>query len=354
MVAPAIGFLADAGILIFYLFGWGVALGLLYTWDATFHHLFKGIADLLSFTIHGPLGWSHTFHLGGWANTIDHKAKEFFSDWALGCEIIVGKTWHGMGQLFWAMSHAISNASNDTLNLGHWLVHDFVPGAINAFTDQWKHKTNKAAAVAAGAAAGLALLKRAQRAEHAAEGAAASAAKSAAHAAQAEASHAKSVATTVEHVVTHETKVITEVVNVAELPTQFGRTVKQIRRRLGKVEALLGATAMAVAMANVLGIPNPRCLTKGPVGRFSRALCGMPTNLLNDLLGLIADYFVVSHICDVLPFIEDAASTIGTPLVAELTKVGAGLCDANTQPAALVGPMPTIPALVFGVSASGV
>ena len=350
MAIPAVGFLVDAGILLFYILGWVVALGLLYTWNATFHHLFKGIADALSFTIHGPLGWSHTFHLGSWANSIDHTAQQFFSDWALGCEIIIGKTWHGMGDLFWAMSHAISDASSATLDFGHWLVHNYIPGAIDATLEPWLKKTNKAAAGAGAAGALAALLKRATRAENAAQSAATDAAKAEAHAAALAAGHAKSVATTVEHTIVHDTKVITQVVNVGELPTQFGRTVKQIRRRLGKVEALLGATAFAAAMANVLGIPSWRCLTKGPLGRTSRFLCGAPSWLLDFLLLGVVEGFIVSDLCGFTNLLIKQAEAI-RPALLELVDVEDALigCGGSVKPMNFALPPISLPAVV-GIS----
>jgi hypothetical protein len=162
------------------------------------------------------------------------------------------------------------------------------------------------------------------------------------------------VATTAANTVTHETKVITQVIDVASLPVPFGRTVAQLRKRIGLLEAGAGATAVAITMANVLGIPNWRCLTRGPLGRTARSLCGIPSSLLNDLLGLVADFFILENVCVMLPWLETAASEIGTPLVEVLTVVGAGLCGGVEAPAALRGPMPSVPALIFGVSSSGV
>lgn len=354
MLAPVLPEGAFSAMLLFWLLSWGVALGLLWIWMATFHHLFQGIAKALSFTVKTHVGYSHTFHLGSWATTIDHAAQQWFSNWAIGAEILVGKTWHAMAEMFWAMSHAISDASSATLDFGHWMVHDYVPGRIKADLGPLRNKTNKAAATAAAAAAGLAALKHEQREGARHQATTNKVAKAETKHAEHTATHAKAVATTTANTVTHETKVITQVVEVHSLPVPFGRTVSQLRRLARKHEAIIGATVFAAAMANVLGVPNPRCLTKGPFGRFARTLCGMPSNLLNDFLGLLADFVILENICTVLPWLESAASEIGTPFVEVLTEVGAGLCRGSKAPGVLRGPKPSVPALIFGVSASGV
>jgi hypothetical protein len=130
--------------------------------------------------------------------------------------------------------------------------------------------------------------------------------------------------------------------------------VRKLAKRVTRTEALFGATAMSLAMANVLGLRSARCLRSGPLGKVSRALCGAPTGLLNDLVGLLADFFILENVCSMLPLLETAASDVGTPLVEVLTTVGAGLCPGASAPRRLRGPAPSIPALIFGVSASGV
>jgi hypothetical protein len=137
-------------------------------------------------------------------------------------------------------------------------------------------------------------------------------------------------------------------------PSWRGYTMKQLRRLWRERNYILGATGAAVIVARAIGGVTPRCVKKGPIGKVARALCGIPTHLLNDLLGILADVWILQNVCVLLPYLETAAKDIGTPLVAGLTEVGAGLCKGNKAPAALVGPMPSIPTLVFGVTASGV
>jgi hypothetical protein len=131
------------------------------------------------------------------------------------------------------------------------------------------------------------------------------------------------------------------------------KRLARIEARLHRLEGLLAAAGMAVAMANVLGV-SAKCLRKGPIGKVSRSLCGIPTHLLDDLLGILADIWIVENVCVLLPFLETAASKIGTPLVEALTVAGAGICPGHSAPKPLLGPKATVPDLIFGVSASAV
>ena len=132
------------------------------------------------------------------------------------------------------------------------------------------------------------------------------------------------------------------------LPIPFGRTVKQLRRRLTRVEALLGVTAFAAVLARVLRIPSPACLTRGPIGKVARALCRMPLHWVDDLIGLIADFFILENICAILPWLEDGVSLVATPLVEALTVAGAGLCSPDAKaPPKLKVPTLHLPGVAF-------
>lgn len=110
------------------------------------------------------------------------------------------------------------------------------------------------------------------------------------------------------------------------------------RKRLRRLEALLGVTAFAGMMAKVLGLPNWRCLTRGNVGRTARALCGLPTHLLNDLLGLLADFVILTDICEVIGWLSDAFKVIQPELVGLVTTVDMALCHGDySAPEALSG-----------------
>jgi hypothetical protein len=136
------------------------------------------------------------------------------------------------------------------------------------------------------------------------------------------------------------------------LPIPFGQTITQIRKRLRRLEGLLGVTGMAVAMAGVLGLgTNWRCLTRGNIGRVSRALCGLSAHALGDLLGLLADVIIVADICEVITLLNEGLTVIEGPL-ADLTSVaGAALCHGDySAPAkmpAVTLYLPPNPALVL-------
>jgi hypothetical protein len=137
-------------------------------------------------------------------------------------------------------------------------------------------------------------------------------------------------------------------------PVPFGLTIRGLKRRLRSLEYFTAATGAAVLVARAIGGVSPRCVKKGPIGKIARALCGLPTNFLNDLLGIFADIWIVENICTLLPLLETGAEKVGKPLVAALTTAGAGLCGKNTAPGELKGPKASVPDLIFGVSASGV
>jgi hypothetical protein len=124
-----------------------------------------------------------------------------------------------------------------------------------------------------------------------------------------------------------------------EVP-RLRREERAISKRLGKVEKLLGVTALAGVMAGVFGVTRS-CLTRGNVGRTARSLCGVPSHLLDDFLALLADFLVIENICRVLPWLEAGVSEVATPLVEAITTVGAGLCDPSSSVSA---PLP-VPAL---------
>jgi hypothetical protein len=137
------------------------------------------------------------------------------------------------------------------------------------------------------------------------------------------------------------------------IPESWVRWRTRVDRRLTKVEGIAAAGVMAGLMANVLGV-SARCLRSGNVGKMSRALCGAPTRALEDLLGLVADFFILENVCALLPYLETGISAVALPVVELLTVAGSGICAGTAAAPALVGPMPSVPALVFGVSASGV
>lgn len=296
----------DAAAMLLYLLGWAVALGLLYTWNATFHQIFKFIADALTFTIKLPLVGSRTVHLGGWATDIDTLARNALSDWAVGCEIIVGKLWYVFGWTVYETVSEIQSLAKDTLALGHWIVHTAVPTYVDGVT-HLLHATTKVIHTTTTVV-------------------------------ETKVTHlTKTVAAVSNHAVTvldrevaglrerlwHDERVLEHVAThgIDELPARLGT-------RLRKVEGLFGATVMAAVMANVLGV-SARCLRKGNIGRVSRALCGLSAEAFNDLLGLLVDVLIVEDVCQVIVLLEDALSLVQGPLNAFVDVVDGALCHGD-------------------------
>lgn len=92
-------------------------------------------------------------------------------------------------------------------------------------------------------------------------------------------------------------------------------------KRIKRLEKLLAAAGAAAIMANALGLPNWRCITRGNLGRVSRVLCGLESAVVTALLAgfvifetpisiedLAHDYLAVFD--DVLGFVTGAISEL--------------------------------------------
>ena len=102
----------------------------------------------------------------------------------------------------------------------------------------------------------------------------------------------------------------------------------------------VGAIALGFLVRNGMGWL--RCRNVGKVGK---SLCGLPTRWLDDLLSLVTDFAIVSNICIVIPWLERAFSEVAAPLVALLTKAGAGICRGGAgAPELLPAPELHLPA----------
>lgn len=63
--------------------------------------------------------------------------------------------------------------------------------------------------------------------------------------------------------------------------------------------------------------------------RFLNPFCAMPTNLLNDLLALITDFFILTDICEVITIVDDAFGEISGPLVSFTDDAVGALCHGK-------------------------
>jgi hypothetical protein len=91
-----------------------------------------------------------------------------------------------------------------------------------------------------------------------------------------------------------------------------------IRTELGKLwkfrNYVLGATGAAAIVATAIGGVTPRCVKSGPLGKVARRLCGLSARGLEDLLGLLADVFFITNICEAIHLMEQGLGLISGPL----------------------------------------
>lgn len=308
MWAEAIPDLAAVIGLFFLVVGYCVARGLLASWQNSIGYLLQWMAANLRIRI--PTGFSHvTIDLGGPFRSADAWVVGSLQTYCEGAEIAIARLFHGLQSLVVAQAEAFEWVARETSQAFDWLLNLHLPKISRQFVT----------------AAGLgALIARAVS--------------------QAVAHLRPEIHKTVQVIDHTVERTVPRVVHaigsgavelpgwVIHLPRSIHNVVEQLGRvehRLRKLEIAVGATAFAATLANAWGIPLRCAKSGGPMGRLARSLCGLPGHFLTDLFGLLADFFVLENICTVLPWVEDAGSAIGAPLIATLTEVGAGLCDVN-------------------------
>lgn len=133
--------------------------------------------------------------------------------------------------------------------------------------------------------------------------------------------------------------------------TPLQRSVRQTQRQalrtdqhVGRLEKLLEGIGVVALVGTVLARVGAGWLLCRNWKRIGRDVCGLPGNLVSDLLALLTDFFILENICQVIPWIEAAFSEVAGPLIGLLTKVGAGVCDAGyPEPAPLQVPQLYLP-----------
>jgi hypothetical protein len=244
-----------------------------------------------------------------------------FQAWADGAEVQMGYCLHGMTKVLQYTAEAVDFLAGETAKTFDWTLHVKIPKWLRQF-------------VTVGAL-GLLVGRMIAQALHG----------------------AKTTTIRTVHTVTHEVtrevpRITRTVVHTAvafpEWVTHIPRELKgvekeagKLQKRIGRVEGLLGAAAFAGLMANAIGGITGRCLRSGPIGRTARALCGLPTHLLDDFLSLLADFFILTNICSVIPWLEAAFSDIAIPITETLTTVTKDTIHCLTSDAAPL-PVPTL------------
>lgn len=344
---PEVPVLAYLVVGLLAMLSWIVARGSLYSWNHTFGWLFSHLADALDIKVLGQ-------HIGagGILRSLNNTIVKRLGQWASGSEHAMGYFFHGAARLQEWATHEIAATARDTLHFGEWLVHGHLP------------KIAKYAGLAAIPPALLArLITGAVRKELAADyklfrhvlphqlGALITALIRPLSRRLTHLEHligAKSAAAL--GAATGAIAVTLPNVHIFPRLRALERWDGFTKRRLRRMEKLLGAAGIAAVMANALGLPNWRCITRGNLGRTSRALCGLGAGALDDLLGLLADLLILTNICEVITLLEDGLGVIETPLNDFIGGVEAMACYGDTEhPPALSVPALSLPAVVgFG------
>ena len=108
--------------------------------------------------------------------------------------------------------------------------------------------------------------------------------------------------------------------------TSLGKRLKAAERSL----SVAGITALTLAALGRLGLGWLRCSN---VKNAGKAVCGMHASWFKDVLGLLTDFFILTNICRVIPWIEQGFELVAAPMIEELGAVGAGLCNKDYSPA---------------------
>lgn len=354
-LAPAaLAELVDVAALLFVLLGWVVSLGLLWTWRHTIGLAFLHLADALNFSFRIPIVGRIGFDWGGPFRDFSTLVENWLSAWALGSDILAGKLFYGLTWIFQEMAHASSALAQDVFDLGHWIVRTAVPAYVHA--QLWPIREALRAAHAVTKVIQTRIVHVTKVVEIKTAGAVHTVIRETALPFLGSWRWLHAHIAILRRLVADAGKIEAAIAIPfpTDLPIPWGRTISNIRKRLGKVEALLGASAFAVAMANVLGLPNWRCLTRGNVGRTARALCGLSPAALQDILGLLTDVLLVTNICMVTELLEQGLQLVEGPIDSIVGVVGGSLCNGDFQKPPSIGPVALSLPPVSGLALSGV
>lgn len=108
------------------------------------------------------------------------------------------------------------------------------------------------------------------------------------------------------------------------------------RKHLGPLAFLAIPAAGITTLIGLLECKN--------FGRFARGICAIPTNLFNDLLGLLLDTLILGDICDVITLVQDAFGVVEGPLADFIGGVGGALCHGDYEEQAWGGLLYSTPA----------
>lgn len=306
------------------LLGYIVVRGLIASWTHSLGFLLNWLAGELSFSVN--LGFTHAhLDIGGPFKAADNIVLSALQSWAAGLEYEVGYFFHGSERMIEWMAGQIQGLAGDTADTFEWLVHSYIPKLGHAAVADVMPAVRLVRLIDSEIER---LVPKVGKLTHVIE---------------------HDVTHTITHVIRYAGSIA--VPNPWAFPA-FHRWWHDLTKwrevtlkRLARLEKLLGVAGMAAAMAGVLGLKDWRCLTKGNIGKVSRALCGLSSAALQDLLGLVVDALVLTNICTIIGLLESGLTLIEPELLEFVTGLEAFACygSAGTVPA-LGGPAPFLPA----------
>ena len=354
--APEVG--AEAGVgLTFSLallsaFMFVLCTGLKRAWHDTIGSIFYALAGVGFGGIRG-IGSVHPLaFLKDFADGVENK----LGDLAAGYEHAMGFWYHQTARLQGWIADETWKLARDTYHFGGWLVHTYVPTYVHGVTDLLH-------------TGGRVVVQRITKVERTTV--------TVYRVAKANAQTVAKVAVPGVaipylwqwHWIHKHWKALTAAVAAAgglALPRgvawpEFRRAWKEIEawrhttgRRLARLEALLAASGLALAVANMTGTRLACWRGRGNIGRFLRGVCGSPAWLLDVLFLEAFTAFTIFDLCDFIKAEVKLAEWL-QPLLMEFVDVDEWLiqhCKYDKAPDLTLPPL-TLPSGSYGVALNG-
>ena len=304
--------------LFFAVVGYIAARGLLATWTHSLGYLLQWLANHARIPLPGFLHIGHHIDLGGPFRDVDSFVVAALQNWCAGAEIEMGYCLHGMRKVALYTAQMVDWLARETDASLDWLGRIHVPRLVKYATPALLLPLLLPKLIRAILPHVRTVVYRPVRVIY-----------------------RTLPAQTVTIVKKAAAVAIPGAVALPGLEREvkgLGRWAWRANRRLLRVEGLFGAAAMAAAMANVLGLPNWRCLTRGNIGKVARRLCGLGPQALEDLLGLLVDVLIIEDICQVVTLLEDGLVAVQGTIDSIVGVVGGSLCHGDYKAPATVGP----------------